>query len=238
MINRLKFIFSKSTVGFVITVLLASGVFAASYLVVNGFKYRTFGRLPKLAVVFSPSVVSGVGEGSIIETSLVLDPLGNRLSFAKLDLNFDKDVLEIIEVQKKEVLTREVRNFDIISANRTGLLTFSVGLEPGMPAPSSHFVFAVIKFRVKRSVSTGGATTVSLGKESEFVNSDAIVMAVSTQPLVINFLPGPTPVISPSPKVDVPKKTELPGSVPISHVAKYGGTSREGNLILLGQNKK
>lgn len=140
-----------------------------------------------------------------LDVRVVLDPQNNPLSFAKVEVNFDKSVLTVTDIGYTNRLSTVIATTSAATANNTGVISFTLGLSPADRAnpPATAFDFLTLKFTPKTS--TGSTSQISFNAaNSQIVDMASQQMVINSTPanivVVVNTTnPTPTPVTSNTP---------------------------------------
>lgn len=136
-----------------------------------------------------------------LDVRVILDPQNNPISFAKVELTFDKNAVLVKEIGYTNLLSMVIATTSATTANNTGVISFTLGLAPAdrNNPPATAFDFLTIKFAQKSTTGSQSQLTFNAAN-SQLVDMASQQMSINSTPAnIIVSVPTPTPTPQPSP---------------------------------------
>lgn len=149
-------------------------------------------------ILFDPTTLTVPPDGNM---RVILDPQNNPISFAKVELTFDKNAVLVKEIGYTNLLSMVIATTSATTANNTGVISFTLGLAPADRAnpPATAFDFLTIKFAKKSTTGSQSQLTFNAAN-SQLVDMASQQMSINSTPAnIIVSVPTPTPTPQPSP---------------------------------------
>lgn len=179
------------------------------------------------AMVVNPNIRSKAGSNTVqisVQPSAQTMPpstafqlwvnAGNPIAFITVKVVFDPTLIQMTgDLASVSPLTRIAQRTSYATANITGVLWFSVGLDPAMrnSPPSGTFELATIPFAVKTTSVNQPATIHLDATGMQVVNTDYSLFSVTAQDSALTLNPSAAPTATPTPK---PLPSPTPTSIP------------------------
>lgn len=183
---------------FIITIILVGITFLTVSLVQRQQRYVSQAAVHQANAFFVPDTDSLPPDQQF---KLFINPQNTPLVFASLEVNFDPQLIKLVEAPSPSTsLKRLVSITPIEQANSAGSITIALAANPQDPAPSETFELAVFHFTPVTPDSNITNATIN-PNSSLLASQDEKLFTLSTTPLVLdlNPLPSPSPTPSPSP---------------------------------------
>lgn len=118
-----------------------------------------------------------------LDVRVILDPQNNPVSFAKVELTFDKNAVLVKEIGYTNLLSMVIATTSATTANNTGVISFTLGLAPADRAnpPATAFDFLTIKFAKKSTTGSQSQLTFNAAN-SQLVDMASQQMSVNSTP--------------------------------------------------------
>lgn len=158
-------------------------------------------------ILFDPTTLTVPPDGTM---RVILDPQNNPISFAKVELTFDKNAVLVKEIGYTNLLSMVIATTSATTANNTGVISFTLGLAPAdrNNPPATAFDFLTIKFAKKSTTGSQSQLTFNAAN-SQLVDMASQQMSINSTPaniIVSVNTTNPTPTPTPTPST-----TNTPG---------------------------
>ena len=195
---------------FILIILLIGATFLTVFLVQKKQSYLIKATAHQATIFFVPETSSLPPDKSF---KLFINPQTTPLVFAHLEVNFDPQLIKLVETPSPSTnLNRLVAITPIQEANTTGVLILALAANPQDPLPSESFELAVLHFTPVTPDSNTTKVTIN-PNSSLLVSQDEQLFTLTTTPLILDInpvpSPSPTPISSPTP-TPVPTSNQSP----------------------------
>lgn len=167
------------------------------------------------AILFDPTTLTVPPDGTM---RVILDPQNNPISFAKVELTFDKNAVLVKEIGYTNLLSMVIATTSATTANNTGVISFTLGLAPAdrNNPPATAFDFLTIKF-AKKSTTGSQSQLIFNAANSQLVDMASQQMSINSTPAnIVVSVPtsSPTPTPSATPLGASPTPTPVTSNTP------------------------
>lgn len=131
-------------------------------------------------ILFDPTTLTVPPDGTM---RVILDPQNNPISFAKVELTFDKNAVLVKEISYTNLLSMVIATTSATTANNTGVISFTLGLAPAdrNNPPATAFDFLTIKFAKKSTTGSQSQLTFNAAN-SQLVDMASQQMSINSTP--------------------------------------------------------
>lgn len=167
--------------------------------------FFAFNQKVEAAILQTKPSQAEVSVGNILNIQITVDTLGKTINNAESLVQFPKDLLEVVSIDKRSSIFSlwvEEPSF----SNSTGQITFNGGVpNPGFTGSNGNIVSII--FRAKKTGTASIIFSSSAVRENDGLGTDILSGRFGSQISVIDIKPEPLPVPIPQP-VEVPSEVD------------------------------